>query len=163
MRMTASVPRWALGSATTLAVLVAMVYLAIGLGLVPEGFKSPPAPVMVLAGLAYVVGGGLILRANRLLMLAGAVVNALVVLLDAILNPPQVAILAIAATRDVYIQTPDGARWRPLCRFTLTCDHRAVDGATAAQFLNRVKELLENDKRDLARADDHSEASPGTA
>ena len=77
----APVPRWALGIATALAMLVAMVYLAIGLGMVPEGFKSPPAPVMVLAGLAYLVGGGLILLADRRLMLAGAVANVLVLLL----------------------------------------------------------------------------------
>ena len=77
----APVPRWALGIATALAILVAMVYLAIGLGMVPEGFKSPPAPVMVLAGLAYLVGGGLILFADRRLMLVGAVANVLVLLL----------------------------------------------------------------------------------
>ena len=77
-----------------------------------------------------------------------------VVQFDAILNPPQVAILAIAATRNEYIRTPHGARWRPLCRFTLTCDHRAVDGAAAALFLNRLKELLESDELDLIQAVD---------
>lgn len=77
----APVPRWALGIATALAILVAMVYLAIGLGMVPEDFKSPPAPVMLLAGLGYLVGGGLILLADRRLLLAGAVVNVLILLL----------------------------------------------------------------------------------
>lgn len=77
----APVPRWALSIATALAILVAIVYLAIGFGLVPENFKSPPAPVMVVAGLAYLIGGGLILVANRRLMLAGAAANALVLVL----------------------------------------------------------------------------------
>ena len=75
------VPRWALGIATALATLVAIVYLAIGFGLVPENFESPPAPVMVVAGLAYLIGGGLILVADRRLMLAGAAANALVLVL----------------------------------------------------------------------------------
>lgn len=77
----APVPRWALGIATALAIVVAMVYLAIGLGMVAEDFKSPPAPVMLLAGLGYLVGGGLILLADRRLLLAGAVVNVLILLL----------------------------------------------------------------------------------
>ena len=77
----APAPRWMLRMATALAILVAIVYFAIGLGMVPENFKSPPAPVMVVAGFAYLIGGGLILVANRALMLAGAVANALVLLL----------------------------------------------------------------------------------
>lgn len=79
--MTAPVQRWALRIATALAILAAIVYFAIGLGMVPEDFMSPPAPVMLAAGLAYLVGGGLILVARRWLMLAGAVGNALVLLL----------------------------------------------------------------------------------
>ena len=77
----APVPRWVLRIATALAILTAIAYFAIGLGMVPENFKSPPAPVMVVAGFAYLIGGGLILVANRALMLAGAVANALVLLL----------------------------------------------------------------------------------
>lgn len=81
-RFTATpVPRWALRVATALAILAAMDYFAIGLGIVPENFKSPPAPIMIVAGLAYLIGGGLILIAHRRLMLAGAVANALVLLL----------------------------------------------------------------------------------
>ena len=75
---TTAVPRFVLGIATALAVVVAVVYFAIGFGLAPEGFKSPPAPIMVLAGLSYLVGGGLILLADRRLMLVGAVANWLV-------------------------------------------------------------------------------------
>jgi hypothetical protein len=73
--------RLALVGAGALALVVAGVYFAIGLGFAPEGFESPPAPVMVLAGVAYLVGGGLILFADRRLLLIGAVVNALVLLL----------------------------------------------------------------------------------
>lgn len=79
--MAAPVPRWALRIATALAILVTIAYFAIGLGMVPEDFTSPPAPVMMVAGLAYLIGGGLILVARRRLMLAGAVANALVLLL----------------------------------------------------------------------------------
>lgn len=94
------VPRWALGIATALAILVAVVYLAIGLGIVPEDFKSPPAPVMLLAGLGYLVGGGLILLADRRLLLAGAVVNALILLLfvmSALLGDATVDLLSSAS------------------------------------------------------------------
>jgi len=34
--------------------------------------------------------------------------------------------------------------WRPIAELTLTCDHRAVDGATGAAFLAQVRELLES-------------------
>ncbi len=79
--MTAPVPRWALSIATMLAILAASAYFAIGLGMVPEDFMSPPAPVMIMAGLGYLIGGGLILVARRPLMLAGAVANVLVLFL----------------------------------------------------------------------------------
>ncbi|MDA9019929.1 2-oxo acid dehydrogenase subunit E2 [Flavimaricola sp.] len=61
----------------------------------------------------------------------------------AIINPPQVAILAVAGTtmRQVWM---DGApEWRPIAEFTLTSDHRAVDGAHAAAFLADLKTTLE--------------------
>lgn len=64
-----------------LAALVAVMYLAIGLGMMPDGFESPPRPVMLAAGAAYLVGGGLILIAGRRLLLLGAVVNGVVLAL----------------------------------------------------------------------------------
>lgn len=76
-----AISRWALRVATTLAILAATDYFAIGLGIAPENFKSPPAPIMIVAGLAYLIGGRLILIAHRRLMLAGAAANALVLLL----------------------------------------------------------------------------------
>ncbi|MCS5732081.1 2-oxo acid dehydrogenase subunit E2 [Herbiconiux moechotypicola] len=63
---------------------------------------------------------------------------------DAILNVPQVAILAVAATRPTPI--PDGERgmrWRSVAQLTLSCDHRAVDGAAGAAFLEVVKAGIE--------------------
>jgi pyruvate dehydrogenase E2 component (dihydrolipoamide acetyltransferase) len=64
---------------------------------------------------------------------------------DAILNVPQVAILAVGATRQQFVPTEDGnGAWRPRARFTLTCDHRAIDGATGARFLAAVRSNLES-------------------
>jgi pyruvate dehydrogenase E2 component (dihydrolipoyllysine-residue acetyltransferase) len=45
---------------------------------------------------------------------------------DAILNAPQVAILAVGATRQQYLYNDGEPTWRPLARMTLTCDHRTV-------------------------------------
>jgi pyruvate dehydrogenase E2 component (dihydrolipoamide acetyltransferase) len=64
---------------------------------------------------------------------------------DAILNVPQVAILAVGATRQQFVPTDDGnGTWKPRARLTLTCDHRAIDGATGARFLAAVRENLES-------------------
>lgn len=64
---------------------------------------------------------------------------------DAILNVPQVAILAVGATRRQFVPTDDGTgEWRLRARLTLTCDHRAVDGATGARFLAVIREYLES-------------------
>lgn len=62
---------------------------------------------------------------------------------DAILNVPQAAILAVGATNQRYVGGPDNAQWLPLAEFTLTCDHRALDGAAGARFLNSLKSQLE--------------------
>ncbi len=62
---------------------------------------------------------------------------------DAILNPPQIAILAVGST----VQTPvvrDGeVVVRPMAAFTLTCDHRAVDGAGGAGLLAGIRKFME--------------------
>lgn len=63
---------------------------------------------------------------------------------DAILNVPQAAILAVGATVQRYVGGPDDAQWRPIAEFTLTCDHRALDGATGARFVGELKRLLES-------------------
>lgn len=63
----------------------------------------------------------------------------------AIINPPQSAILAVGATQNEPVVLDDGEIVsRPIMRFTLTADHRIVDGAVAAHFVAELKALLEN-------------------
>jgi len=61
----------------------------------------------------------------------------------AVLNPPQAAILAVGAIERKAVPTEAGFEARPLMTLTLTCDHRSLDGATAADFLRTVKAFLE--------------------
>ncbi len=61
----------------------------------------------------------------------------------AVLNPPQVAILAVGSIEQRPVWQGDGFVPRPLMSLTLTCDHRAADGAEAAEFLRTVKTLIE--------------------
>ena len=61
----------------------------------------------------------------------------------AVLNPPQAAILAVGATVETPVARGGDVVVRPLMSLTLTCDHRAIDGADGAEFLRTVKELLE--------------------
>ncbi|HXY80332.1 MAG TPA: dihydrolipoamide acetyltransferase family protein [Gaiellaceae bacterium] len=60
----------------------------------------------------------------------------------AVLNPPQASILAVGSTRDQVVARDGELTITPLMTMTLTCDHRAVDGATGAEFLRTVKTLL---------------------
>ena len=62
---------------------------------------------------------------------------------DAILNIPQVAILAVGATTHRQVWNGGNPAWRPVAELTLTCDHRAVDGATGAGFLSTLRDLLQ--------------------
>ena len=61
----------------------------------------------------------------------------------AVLNPPQAAILAVGATEPKPVVRDGSVEVRPLMTMTITCDHRAIDGADGAEFLRTVKELLE--------------------
>src|SRR5512133_207291 len=61
----------------------------------------------------------------------------------AVLNPPQAAILAVGAIEEKAVVENGDFAARPLMAMTLTCDHRAVDGAKAAEFLGELKTLLE--------------------
>ena len=61
----------------------------------------------------------------------------------AVLNPPQAAILAVGATDDRAVPVEGEIAVRPMLTLTATFDHRAVDGAPAAGFLQSVKDLLE--------------------
>jgi pyruvate dehydrogenase E2 component (dihydrolipoamide acetyltransferase) len=62
----------------------------------------------------------------------------------AIINPPEVAILAIGAAHDVVVPSADGFVSRKRVRVTMSCDHRAVDGAVGAGFLQTLRRLVEN-------------------
>jgi pyruvate dehydrogenase E2 component (dihydrolipoamide acetyltransferase) len=62
----------------------------------------------------------------------------------AVLNPPQASILAVGATRDQVVPRDGELHVLPLMTMTLTCDHRAVDGATGADFLKTIKTFLED-------------------
>ncbi|MGZ8783131.1 MAG: dihydrolipoamide acetyltransferase family protein [Gaiellaceae bacterium] len=62
----------------------------------------------------------------------------------AVLNPPQASILAVGATRDQVVPRDSELHVLPLMTMTLTCDHRAVDGATGADFLRTIKAFLED-------------------
>jgi pyruvate dehydrogenase E2 component (dihydrolipoamide acetyltransferase) len=61
----------------------------------------------------------------------------------AVLNPPQVAIVAVGSTAERPVVEDGQLVVRPTCELTLTCDHRAVDGADGAEFLQTLKAMLE--------------------
>jgi pyruvate dehydrogenase E2 component (dihydrolipoamide acetyltransferase) len=62
----------------------------------------------------------------------------------AVLNPPQASILAVGSTRERVVPRGGELHVAPLMTVTLTCDHRAVDGATGAEFLKTIKAYLED-------------------
>jgi pyruvate dehydrogenase E2 component (dihydrolipoyllysine-residue acetyltransferase) len=62
----------------------------------------------------------------------------------AIVDPPQVAILAVGGARRAPVEAgPDRIAFRDVLTVTLSCDHRVVYGADGARFLSRLRELLE--------------------
>jgi pyruvate dehydrogenase E2 component (dihydrolipoamide acetyltransferase) len=61
---------------------------------------------------------------------------------SAIVNPPQAAILAVGAISDRVIAVERQPAVRPMMTLTLSCDHRAVDGARAALFLGELAEAI---------------------
>lgn len=61
----------------------------------------------------------------------------------AIIDPPQVAILAVGGARRAPVEEGDRVVFRDLLTLTLSCDHRVVYGADGARFLSRLRELLE--------------------
>jgi pyruvate dehydrogenase E2 component (dihydrolipoamide acetyltransferase) len=61
----------------------------------------------------------------------------------AVLNPPQAAILAVGSIEDKVVALDGQPAVRPRMEITLTADHRAIDGATGAEFLATVKQFLE--------------------
>lgn len=67
---------------------------------------------------------------------------------DAIINPPQGAILAVGAITRVFAEQEDGsAAFESRMHLALSCDHRAIDGAVGAQFMATLKGLIEAPER----------------
>jgi pyruvate dehydrogenase E2 component (dihydrolipoamide acetyltransferase) len=62
----------------------------------------------------------------------------------AIINPPDSAILAVGAIKERVVKKGDGFGVSNFMKVTLSCDHRSVDGAVGAAFLQTVKGFLEN-------------------
>ena len=62
----------------------------------------------------------------------------------AVLNPPQVAILAVGAIAERALVIEGGLEIVPTMTMTLTCDHRAIDGSEGAEFLRTLKALVES-------------------
>ena len=66
---------------------------------------------------------------------------------DAIINPPQGAILAVGAARPEPIDDDGAIRIVPVLHLSLSCDHRAIDGADGARFLAALADLIEHPER----------------
>jgi pyruvate dehydrogenase E2 component (dihydrolipoamide acetyltransferase) len=62
----------------------------------------------------------------------------------AIINPPECAILAIGRTLDTPVGRDGKVVLRPMATFTLSSDHRIVDGVTAARFIADLREAIEH-------------------
>jgi len=66
---------------------------------------------------------------------------------SAIINPPEGAILAVGTVRRLPVVTEEGLGVGRRMMLTLSCDHRVMDGAMGARFLQDVKHLLEEPLR----------------
>jgi pyruvate dehydrogenase E2 component (dihydrolipoamide acetyltransferase) len=62
----------------------------------------------------------------------------------AVINPPEAAILAVGAMTPKPVVRDNELVVRQMMRVTMSCDHRVIDGATGARFLQTFKKLLEN-------------------
>ena len=63
----------------------------------------------------------------------------------AIINPPESAILAVGAGKDEVVVIDGMIAIKPMMKATLCSDHRVIDGALAAQFLQAIKRYLEEE------------------
>jgi pyruvate dehydrogenase E2 component (dihydrolipoamide acetyltransferase) len=63
---------------------------------------------------------------------------------SAIVNPPQAAILAVGNITDRIVPVDGQAVVKPMMTLSLSCDHRAVDGARGARFLDTIVYLMNN-------------------
>ena len=71
---------------------------------------------------------------------------------DAIINPPQSAVLAVGRIAERVVAAEGKAVVKPTLRFSLAMDHRVLDGALAARFLKDLKALIENPDETLKEA-----------
>jgi pyruvate dehydrogenase E2 component (dihydrolipoamide acetyltransferase) len=62
----------------------------------------------------------------------------------AIINPPESSILAIGAAKPTAVVVGGEIVVRNVMSVTMSCDHRVIDGATGAKFLQTFKQMLEN-------------------
>ena len=62
----------------------------------------------------------------------------------AIINPPDSAIMAVGRIKEVVVRKGDGFGVTNVMKITLSCDHRSVDGAVGASFLQTFKKYMEN-------------------
>lgn len=62
----------------------------------------------------------------------------------AIINQPDSAIIAVGAMTDRVVALNGGIHIRPMMKMTMSSDHRVIDGAVAAQFMGRLKEIMES-------------------
>jgi len=62
----------------------------------------------------------------------------------AVINPPEGAILAVGAMAPKPVVRDNEVVVRQMMRVTMSCDHRVIDGATGAKFLQTFKKILEN-------------------
>ena len=62
----------------------------------------------------------------------------------AIINPPDSAIMAVGRIREVVVRKGEGFGFSNVMKITLSCDHRSVDGAVGASFLQTFKKFMEN-------------------
>ena len=68
---------------------------------------------------------------------------------NAIVNPGESAILAIGKINEEPVSREGKLTSAKLMTLTLSCDHRVIDGALGAQFLQKLKTLLENPDKNL--------------
>jgi pyruvate dehydrogenase E2 component (dihydrolipoamide acetyltransferase) len=62
----------------------------------------------------------------------------------AIINPPEAAIIAIGSSEDKLVVIDGEPVVRKRIRLTMSCDHRIIDGAVGAKFLQTLRRLVEN-------------------
>jgi Pyruvate/2-oxoglutarate dehydrogenase complex, dihydrolipoamide acyltransferase (E2) component, and related enzymes len=62
----------------------------------------------------------------------------------AIINPPEAGVLAVGAVEEKPVVVDGTIAVRQRMRVTMSCDHRVIDGATGARFLQALRRLIEN-------------------